>query len=250
MGREIYSGMSGGIRALSSLDTLSNNLANINTTGFKADRPTFSLRAPAHSKNIEMDSAEGRLAAAFSVLDGQATDYSQGSLRDTGGRTDLAIKGDGFFRVADEDGKVHLTRDGSFQLSPEGTLITRDGFKVQSSTGGNIQVGGEGELVISEEGQVRIGEEVRGQIAVVDIEDRTKLSKVGGNRWAIDEDTELKKGTGAIAHRFLEASNVQPVRALTELIAVSRYYEAFQKGLEASGKLDDALNTQVGRINQ
>ncbi|HCP45080.1 MAG TPA: hypothetical protein DIU15_03510 [Deltaproteobacteria bacterium] len=249
MGHEIYSGMSGGMRALQSLDTLSNNLANVNTNGFKADRPTFSLHAPAHARGVPADSAEGRLAAAFSVLDGEATDYSQGALKETGTSTDFAIKGDGFFRVGGEDGQTFFTRDGAFRVSPDGFLVTRDGLKVQNSTGGNLQVG-TANFTVDESGQIRAGEEVKGTIAIADVEDRSILAKSGSNRWTVPPKVEFLKGTGQMAQGYLEGSNVQPVRALTELIAVSRYYEAFQKGLEASGALDQQLNTQVGRADQ
>ena len=248
MGREIYSAMSGGIRALKTLDTVANNLANVNTTGFKADRPTFTLAAPEQAKNLNPDSAESRLANAYAVLDGVSTDYSQGMLRESGSMTDLAIRGEGFFQLQDDKGKNFLTRDGSFQVSVEGYLVTRDGLQVQQRSGGGIQVGSEA-FRITESGDVKVGEETKGRVGVV-MADLQSISKAGSNRWAPDPGVEFTESDSQVVQNHLEASNVQAVQALTEMIAISRYYEAFQNTLKSSSELDQKLNSSVGRINQ
>jgi len=248
MGREIYPAMSGGIRALKTLDTVSNNLANLNTTAFKADRPTFKLEAPAHSKNIDPNSAEGRLANSYSVLDGIVTDYSQGVLRETGSVTDLAIRGEGFFQLRDNAGNLFLTRDGSFQISPEGFLVSRDGYQVQQQGSGGVQVG-TGDFRVTDKGEIKVGDDTRGRIAVVKAEPG-EISKAGGNRWTVDPKAPLLESESQVLQKHLEASNVQPIHALTELIAISRYYEAFQDSLDTSSKLDEKLNSRVGRVDQ
>jgi flagellar basal body rod protein FlgG len=249
MGREIYPAMSGGIRALKTLDSVANNLANLNTTGFKADRPTFKLEAPAQSRNLDPNTAEGRLANAYAVLDGVSTDYSQGVLRETGSMSDLAIRGEGFFHLRDAAGKSFVTRDGSFHVNVEGFLVTRDGLQVQQrGGGGGVQVG-DGEFRVTEQGELKVGEDTRGRIAVVEAAD-AELSKVGGNRWVVDEKAVLADGESQILQRHLEASNVQPILALTEMIALSRYYEAFQDSLSTSSELDEKLNNRVGRVDQ
>ena len=247
MGREIYSAMSGGIRALKTLDTVANNLANVNTTGFKSDRPTFKLAAPEQASNLDPESAEGRLANAYAVLDGVSTDYSQGVLRESGRMTDLAIRGEGFFQLQDEEGNNFLTRDGSFQVNSKGFLVTRDGLQVQQRGGGSIQVG-QGAFSVTESGEVKIGEDTKGRVAVVGAAAKD-LSKAGGNRWVPDAKAPLAETDSQIMQKHLEASNVQPIQALTEMIAVSRYYEAFQKTLQSSAELDQKLSSSVGKIN-
>jgi len=239
--------MSGGIRALKSLDVLSNNLANVNTTGFKADRPTFALHTPAQA-NVDPDSAEGRLAAAWAVMDGEATDFTQGSLRTTGGDTDLALEGEGFFRVAGDNDKTLLTRDGSFLVDAEGFLATRGGERVLDNAGQTLKIGA-GEMLVNPKGEVRVDGAVVGTLGFADVEDRTALAKIGGNRWEVAEGTELLEATPAVRQYVLEGSNVEPVRALTGLIAINRYFEAFSKTLETSSQIDRQLNT-IGRIDR
>ncbi len=248
MGREIYPAMSGGIRALKTLDAVSNNLANLNTTAFKADRPTFKLEAPAQSKNLDPTSAEGRLANSYSVLDGVVTDFSQGVLRETGSATDLAIRGEGFFQLRDDAGNLFLTRDGAFQVDTEGFLVSRDGYQVQQQGSGGVQVG-TGDFRVTAKGEVKVGDDTRGQISVVQAA-AAEISKAGGNRWTVDPKAALLDSESQVLQKHLEASNVQPIHALTELIAVSRYYEAFQDSLDTSSKLDEKLSSRVGRVDQ
>ncbi len=248
MGREIYAAMSGGIRALKTLDAVSNNLANVNTTGFKADRPTFRLSAPEQAQNLNPESAEARLANAYAVLDGVSTDYSQGVLRESGRMSDLAIRGEGFFQLQDAKGKNFLTRDGSFHVSTEGFLVTRDGLQVQQRGGGGIQVG-PGDFRITESGEVKVGEDTKGRVAVVSASVEN-ISKAGSNRWVPAAKEPLAELDSQVVQRHLESSNVQPVQALTEMIAVSRYYEAFQTTLKSSNELDQKLSSSVGKINQ
>jgi len=248
MGREIYPALSGGLRALKTLDSVANNLANLNTTGFKSDRPSFRLEAPAQSKGIDPQSAEGRLANSYAVLDGISTDYSQGVLRETGALSDLAIQGEGFFHLKDDKGASFLTRDGSFQVNAEGFLVARDGLQVQQRTGGGIQVG-TGEFRVTKNGEVKVGDDTRGRIGLVQVNVQ-EISKIGGNRWVPDAKAPLEDAESQIMQRHLEASNVQPIQALTEMIAISRYYEAFQDSLTTSSELDEKLTSRVGRVDQ
>ena len=249
MGREIYPAMSGGTRALKMLDVLSNNLANVNTTGFKSDRATFTLHSPTQAQGLDPDSAEARLAAAWTTLDGEATDFTQGSIQPSGSATHFALSGDGFFQVAGADGAVRLTRDGSFAVDTEGMLATRGGDRVLDDKGSSIKVGA-GDLVVDEGGEVRVDGKVVGRIGFVDVADRDALSKVAGNRFETGAGQALVEANPQVRQFHLEGSNVQAVRALTELVAISRYYEAFSKSLETSSEMDQQLNTTVGRIDR
>ncbi len=237
------------MRALRMLDAVANNIANMNTTGFKADRPIFQLHSPDAARGVDPDSSEGRLAAAYATLEGNQTDFTQGTLNQTDVRSDLALHGEGFFKLRDADGKTYVTRDGAFVLNEAGQLATRDGLTVQSAANGTIDLGTD-LFTITSDGTIKVGEELRGQVAVVDLADKDGLSKAGSNRWLVDNPKDLTAVRSQVAQGHLEASNVHPVHALTELIAVSRYYEAFQSGLEASSKLDQELNSKVGRIDQ
>jgi len=238
------------MRALKMLDVLSNNLANVNTTGFKGDRATFALHAPNLADGVDPDSAEARLAEAWNALDGEATDFSQGSLQPSGSPTHMALQGEGFFGVKGEDGVVRLTRDGSFTLDTEGYLSTRHGERVLDDKGDAIKVPA-GDLVIEGSGEMKVGDKSIATIGVLDVADREAISKIGGGRWELAEGTATIAAEGVVVRQsHLEGSNVEPVRALTELIAISRYYEAFTKSLETSTELDQQLNTSDGRIDR
>ncbi len=250
MGREIYPAMSGGTRALQMLDVLSNNLANVNTAGFKADRAVFSLTSATSAEGVDPNSAEAKLAAAWNTLEGEATDFEQGSLLGSGSATHVALQGDGFFAVKGADDVVHLTRDGSFRIDSDGYLATRAGAHVLDDGGKAVKIPA-GELVIDEGGDIRVNGAKIGALGVVDVADRTLLEKAGGNVWALGAGQATVDVEDPVIRQFhLEGSNVEPVRALTELIAISRYYEAFQKSLESSTELDQQLNTTVGRIDR
>ena len=248
MGREIYPAMTGGARALRALDVLSNNLANVNTTGFKADRPAFTLHEPDSSPGGS--ESEQRLAGAWSTLDGMHTDFAQGALNETGSGSHLALTGLGFFELEAPEavGGVHLTRDGAFQVDKEGVLVSRTGQAVLSDKGDSITVGF-GHFEIDDGGVVRVGGEEKGRVAVADVTDIERLQKMQGNRFALSEGQELTVVGGTVKQFHLEGSNVSPVTSLTQLIALSRYYESFQKSLETSSSLDQQLNT-VGRIDR
>lgn len=233
------------------LDVLSNNLANVNTTGFKSDRAVFSLKSPEGAAGLDPDSAEARLSAAWNSLDGEATNFEQGSLMSSGSATHVALQGEGFFQVQGDGGEVLLTRDGSFALDTESYLATGAGQRVLDDGGKAIKITAGGELTVEEAGAVKVDGAKIGQLGVVDVADRSLLSKAGGNVWSLAEGQEVLEAEGAVVRQYhLEGSNVEPVRALTELIAISRYYEAFQKSLEASTELDQQLNTTVGRIDR
>ena len=192
------------------------------------------------------------LGEGFVTSLGESTDYSQGVLRETENPTDLALRGErGFFMLGPGDGSSPpmLTRDGSFYLDSEGFLSAGEGLRVLSDTGTPIKAGGGGPVEVGYDGAVTVGGIAAGKVGIMDVADRALLAKVGGNRWATD-DAELEPVVAEVVQGYLESSNVEPVQALTELIAVTRYYEAFQKNLDASSKLDEALASQVGRLDR
>ena len=249
MGRELYPAMSGGMRALRSLEVLSNNLANVNTTGYKKDTAVFKLHSPEAAQGLPEDSAERRLAEAWSSLDSEYTDFTQGGLRPTGNPMDLALNGEGFFAVQSPDGEVFLTRDGTFQVDAEGYISNSAGLRVLGANSQAIEMP-DGEVRIDDAGVVRVNDQTVGTIGVFDVADRQALEKVGGNLWT-DPDGGALVPAGAQVRQFqLEGSNVDAISALTELIAASRYYESFKNTLNTSGEMDRQLNVQVGKLDR
>ena len=248
MGSELYISLSAGAQALKQLDSVSNNLANLQSVGYRADRPCFRVALPQAARQ-QPGTPQARLAAGFLTPDGVVVDYTQGALQTTGGTTDLAITGDGFFALQGQDGLL-LTRDGSFELDDQGSLVTRDGLPVLDAQQAPITVRGSGALQIDADGTVRVGGVRAGRVGVYDLTDRAAMEKVAGNRFAVAPDTKLEAGQGDVKQGYLESSNVEPVKALTELITVTRYYEAFQRNIRTVDEIEEQLSSRVARLTE
>ena len=240
MGNGLWIGTSGGAGAMLALDVAANNLANSQTTGFKSDRAVFSVTRP------EGAAGQGAMEATASRVNTTSTDFTPGVTIPTESPTDFAVEGDGFFHIANEDGREFLTRDGSFRLDAEGRLSTRDGLLVLGTAGEPLKVSGT-TLEIGSDGRVLVDGTAVGTIALKDVADRAALTKVGGTRFEFAGP--LVEAEGQVAQGRLEGSNVEPVGALVELIALQRYYEAFQKTAQASNDMDQQLAQRVGRKN-
>lgn len=227
-------------------EILANNLANLETAGFKHDF------AVVRERPLATREPGGRPDRSDPILNGLTggsyvaptyTTFEQGPLRYTGGRLDVAIAGDGFFAVADGD-QTRYSRDGRFLVNAEGELVTVSGHKVLGRGGSPISVpeAAADSVTISANGEVRAGRELLGTLDVVAFEDRTKLRKVGGNMFdagglaPTDARASLQPG-------FIEQSTVEPTKAMVSMIEVNRAYElnATLIGL-ADGTLGRAVN--------
>lgn len=229
MNSGMYAALSGNIAAQQRLDTLSNNLANVNTLGFKKDTLSFeSVLADANNST-----APNAAAAAGPVMAGvtYGTDFSAGPMKQTGNTFDLALDGDGFFVVNTPQGRAY-TRRGNFQLDSSGQLITADGYEVVGS-GGPIRIAGSNVNIDGKGGVFVDGTQV-GSLAVVDFPKPYQLRKASSSLFVpaspgVAEQpaakTEVRQGT-------LEGSNVNPIQEMTNLIETSRYYESCIKAIQ------------------
>ena len=150
---------------------LANNLANAQTGGYKADREFYSLYLDAEVAQ----STEG-LPTKQPVIERHWTDFSQGTLRNTGNSLDLALAGKGFFAVGGPNGPLY-TRNGSLKVSPTGQLVTSDGFPVRTAGGGRIQLQPTGAIEVATDGTVRQSGVVAGRIEIVDFPNPAALAK-------------------------------------------------------------------------
>lgn len=245
MGRELYPAASGMARAWKQMDILANNLANGNSTAFKQDRPVFEVQEP---ENVRPRTRSERLLArSYATTTGVETDFRNGHLRDTGNPLDLAIEGQGMFVVAGEDGEPFLTRDGAFQLDQDGTLVTRDGLAVQGRRG-NIRIPSVG-VEISEGGEVRArGGRILDVLQVVEVEDASVLEKRGENLYVVTDEAALQVAEDSrVSQGSLEQSNLNPVRAIVDLIGLTRYYQAMSKVTQTGSQMDQRRADQIIR---
>jgi flagellar basal-body rod protein FlgG len=242
-----------------SIDNIANNLANVNTTGYKRARMEFQ---DILYQNLRKAGAATALGAATPVsLDvGYGTravatnrEFSPGALAITGNPTDLAVAGNGFFQIRMPDGATAYTRDGSFKLSPEGQMVTADGFVMtpeiiipEDAT--DLSVGIDGQvftLVVGNDTPQQIG-----QIELARFINAAGLSAIGHNLYrettasgAPMTGTPGTEGLGTIDQGYLETSNVSVVDEMVNMIMAQRAYEINAKVIQASDDMSQTINT-------
>lgn len=175
-------------------------------------------------------------------------DFTPGELMETGGKFDLALTQSGFFRVADEEGNIYYTRDGSFTINEEGALVTKTGEYVQG-VDGIIYIMGE-EVEITRNGTVIVDGNVVGRLDIVDLENREFLRKVGHNLFQMAEDIDAEElpYEGEVLQGYLEGSNVNPINEMVEMITLLREFEAAQKIIRVQDEMMEKASNEIGRV--
>lgn len=253
----MYSGLFGALSNEHRMNSIANNLANINTTGYKRDtlafRDTFIMFAhdqimePVANVRSEKLFPEPKHMARPRLAESR-TDFSQGALKVTGGPLDMAISGDGFFSIRTPEGDFY-SRNGHFRLTPEGTLITEQGFQVLGD-GAEITIPpGVTNLVVSEDGRIFADDELVGQIGLVMVDDPAKLEKLGGNLYRERPGAQVEEveSTAFMVQGFLENPNVDVVYEMVNMIEAQRQFEAYQKVMQTADALDREASTKVGK---
>jgi flagellar basal-body rod protein FlgG len=245
------------------IDTISNNLANVNTSGFKKVRADFedllyqtvrTAGTPATEDTVVPVGVQMGHGVKLSATQRQ---FSQGALQSTDNPYDMAIQGEGFFQVQLYDGSAAYTRDGSFKIDENGSLVTSNGYKVIPEL--TLPEGFLPEkITVSKDGRVSVivpsisltdPVEV-GQIELFRFPNPVGLTAVGENAFkatnASGEAIQGRpgyEGMGQIAHKFLEMSNVSVVREMVDLIVAQRAYEFNSRTIQTS---DNMLATATG----
>jgi len=225
-------------------EILANNLANLSTPGFKRDDLAF-LPGAASEQDVAMTGAD----AAGAGMNGmrQWTDFSQGPLRDTGRTLDVALNGNGFFVVDTQNGPRY-TRAGSFSVSPDGYLVTSGGLRVQGEQGPILV--GSSRVRVTPRGEIYQDERRLGALRVADFPKPYGLLKEGNGLFA-PADPNV---TAQAAREFevtggaLEASNVNPVEMMVNMIDIFRNYEAAQRALQAVDEASRQAITDIGKV--
>ncbi len=204
------------------METVSNNLANMNTTGYKTDRMLFHE----YIEEAPGESAEPWDEELSFVMDqGQWRRTQQGEIQSTGNPLDLALEGQGYFVVDTPQGERY-TRDGQFKTNPQGQLVTNQGNPVLSDQGEPIVFApNDTDISIQKDGTVTTNNGPVGQLDVVTFENRQKLDKQAGTLFKTDRDPQAPQNTNVI-QGALEGSNVEPVREMTRMIDIQRSFEA------------------------
>jgi len=254
--RSAASGMSG---QQMNIDNIANNLANVNTTGFKRTSVEFQDVLYQNFRQAGTESAVGatiptNLAIGYGTKPVATTrEFSVGQFQQTGNALDMAISGDGFFQILMPDGTTSYTRDGSFKMSAEGEIVTADGFRMLPE----VTVPEDAESVsISIDGEISVlltgNDEPQsiGNIELARFVNPAGLSAVGHNLYiqtAASGDpitgTPTQDGLGKIEQGYLEMSNVEIVDEMVNMIVAQRAYEINSKVIQTSDDMAQVANT-------
>lgn len=240
----IYVALSGAVAQQRSLDVVANNVANANTTGFRADRVAFA-ESMSQAQGPTNQGAPNPLRQVGVVE--IRYDHSEGTVQRTDNPFDLAISGDGWFTVETPRGERY-TRAGSFVADRDGVLRTRDGHAVLNASGAHVTIPREvAGIEVSPDGTLRAGEDEIGRIQLVQFSDDRPLTKEGLNLFVAPPGQQPEPLENAqIMQGYLEGSNVNVVGGMNELIAAGRSFEAFQRIIQGYRDMDQRTARDLG----
>jgi len=245
------------------MSVVSNNLANVNTTGFKKSRAVFEDLVYQTVRQAGAQSAQNtELPSGLMLGTGVRTVatekmFTQGNLTQTDNSLDVAIQGRGFFEILMPDGSLGYTRDGSFQLNSEGQMVTSSGYEVQP---GIVIPEGTLSITVAEDGTVsaqvagNVGPVEVGALQLADFINPAGLQPVGQNLFtetaasgAPQTGSPGLDGRGSLIQGFLEGSNVNTVEELVNMIETQRAYEMNSKAISTADQMLQYVNNNLGR---
>ena len=223
----IYNLIDGSLTQQIRFETVANNMANINTNGFKKNIISF-------NEALEMNSIS-------------KADFSQGPVKHTGNELDVALESKGFFKIQTDKG-IRYTRDGAFTLDEKGTLVTLSGDSVLGENG-PITIDG-GHVTIGVDGQVQVDDASVDRLMVVDFENHQLLQKEGGSRYFYSgEEREISTVEDVgVRQGYLESSNVNSTEEMIKLIETYRAFESVQKAIQSMDKINDKMVNDYGLV--
>ena len=263
----LFAVVNGALRAEMRLDVLANNLANTNTTGYKEGEITFDsymtkpgveqfplpgdsfmgLRGPGDIPFPFSSPATNAYSVTYPRADGTHTNTSQGALKKTDNSLDVALEGDGFFVLNTPEGRRY-TRDGAFSINAQGALVSKDGFQVMGVGGAALAVGSE-RVEIGKDGTIanrngQVGRLLRVGLPVA------ALERAGGNLYKApgDQEIPLEGARGGFLQGFLEQSNANVIRGMSQMIEANRAFESYMQMIKALDGLDGQA-VQIGRLS-
>jgi flagellar basal-body rod protein FlgG len=238
MNRGIYSLASGMVATQQAMNVLSNNLANVNTDGFKKDHVAFN-DALQQALTGSDGTALGSLGSGGTIKE-QYTDLTQGPLRSTSNPLDVAIQGKGMFAVQAPNGQIMYTRAGSFTTDANGNLTTQQGYPVLDNNQKPVQLR-PGTMSLGADGSISTGEDgpVYAQLGVFD----GTFTKTDSGLYAAANATALQGAGLKLKQGMVEGSNVSPITSMVDMISLSRSYDAAQKSIQSEDDMSQRLTS-------
>lgn len=233
------------------VDTIANNLANVNTDGFKANRMTFEdlLYQQVGDRQAARQGAQVGMGVAPSSTQ---INFNQGDIRDADVNTNMAIEGRGFFQVSLPDGSVGFTRDGGFQVDANGQLVTRSGYQLEpiiavpaEADANSLKIGTDGQVTCTVGG----AQQDLGDIKIATFVNPAGLEAVGSNTYLATTNSGLaqinvpgENGAGAVQQGKIEGSNVQVLTEMVDMINAQRAFESVSKVISTSDEMLSIAN--------
>jgi flagellar basal-body rod protein FlgG len=241
------------------VETISNNIANMNTTAFKRQRAEFQDLLYQNQRRVGSNSSDNNTTVPAGVQLGLGVKTTavyriteQGNLTTTGNQLDVALQGKGYFQITLPDGTLAYTRAGSFQIDQNGRLVTADGFPVAGvnqipNNAIDVTINQNGQVFVKTQGQTQLTQ--AGQFTLVAFQNDAGLAPLGGNNFSQTNasgnpvnGTAGNNGFGTVLQGFLESSNVNTVQEITNLITAQRAYEMNSKVIQASDEMLSTIN--------
>ncbi|MGH7872193.1 MAG: flagellar basal-body rod protein FlgF [Candidatus Binatia bacterium] len=231
MDAAMYKALSGSVAQMRHLDVASQDLANVNTAGYKRQRLAFS---EVLAKRLPPEDRPG----GFVAVADQRTNLGQGEVHGTGNPFDLAVEGDGFFVIQTGRGERY-TRNGGFTLRSDGTLITPQGDPVLGEGGPMLMTGNKIEVAI--DGTVRSEEGEIGRLKFVRFKDPHKVTKEGSNLFTTEPGNIQAVVDPRVIQGSLEQSNVSPVDGMISLISINRQFETYERAMRLMDSVTEKM---------
>ncbi|MEP0233000.1 flagellar basal-body rod protein FlgF [Roseibium sp.] len=226
------------------MDLVANNMANLTTTGYKTQRMVFEEVLMPLAEATEFMQGDKNLSYVQDY--GAGLNLLQGSVRLTGNDFDVAIDGDGWFAVQNEDGTEAYTRNGAFHIAPTGQLTTADGKPVLTDGGPISFTTEDGKVDIAEDGTIVSELGIRGNIRIVDFDDAEDLKALGENLYTHEEP--LPAENPRVIQGALEQSNVRGVIEIAHMVRITRAYETVSKLMADTDDLRKQAIQTLGRL--
>jgi len=253
MFRALWTSASGMTAQQTNLDVVSNNMTNVNTVGFKKMRATFqdlvyqTIREPGAPTSPTTRNPSGFQIGLGAYVSDTYGIFTQGNTFQTGNQLDIAIQGDGFFKVVLPDGTIAYTRNGQFRLDAEGRIVNSDGYPLDPEIAIpvdaiSVGIGADGTVSVLRQGANAV-EEV-GRIELAKFVNPAGLRRIGNNLFIQTDasgepviDNPGNQGLGTLLQGYLESSNVNIVEEMVNLIIAQRAFEFNTKGITAADEM-------------
>lgn len=229
------------------MDVIANNLANVSTPSYRADRIMFAELVAGRAPYPASGATRGHLS--FVRETGMLRDVSDGALIQTGNSLDLAINGSGYF-VVETPGGPRYTRQGNFRLDNDGRIVTSDGFPLLDNNDRPIVVRpGESRIEISPQGTVTTESGEIGRIRLVSFENEQALRKLGSGLYETEQQPLAANPATEIRQGMIEGSNVKAVVEVTNMMEILRRYQSAQKMIESEHELQRRAIDKLSRVS-